>query len=258
MMKRGSTEVCEPIKRLIIKKLKKSGFDSEENRKDLYDWVFTGINQNFYGDEGGQIQEPEKEFLLESKEPLYKLKGFIDKCILYDNKAHIFDYKSQKMKFKGDDLTGNIQALSYVLAAKKFWPKIPKVVVEFLLLRFPRKPSQQVEFTNKELKGFEQYLAYCYNIINNFTEKLAVTNFAADKPDKRGLCQSKSGSWTCPYLKPVDYWVSLDKDGEIIKSSFTEIQGEKVEKRHYDGCPRWQGSNSTATPCESNAATGFF
>jgi hypothetical protein len=48
--------------------------------------------------------------------------------------------------------------------------------------------------------------------------------------------------WICPYQKPYDYWVLLDKDGKQIKSYYYNEkpqtgEGQTVELRSYFGCP---------------------
>lgn len=252
IMKRGAVEADEVVSRLILKHLNKSKLNTEENRGLVYGWLWTGLNAEFFGDQEFKAEPPEMEFLLESESPKYKIKGFIDKCFVSKDKIKIVDYKTSKRKFRGDDLSGNVQALTYVLAARKKWPKIKNILVQFLFLRFPRQPKQELEFDSDELTGFQHYLEYMFKLINNFDEKMSVSNFAADDMDKKNLCQAKSG-WRCPYLDPKDYYVTLNKEGSIIKSSFTELaakEGDTVEKRHYDGCPRWKGVSQT--PVQSN------
>ena len=51
--------------------------------------------------------------------------------------------------------------MAYTLAAKKHWPGY-KPTAEFLFLRFPKSPVQQLEFTEEQLKGFEYYLSYIW------------------------------------------------------------------------------------------------
>ena len=254
IMKRGSVQDNAPIKRLILKHLKKSNLNTEEYQALVYEWIWTGLNFEFFGEEGFKAEPPEMEFLIENESPKYKIKGFIDKCFVSKDRIKIVDYKTSKRKFKGDDLSGNVQALAYVLAAKRKWPKIKNVTVQFLFLRFPRQPRQDLEFDADKLTGFEHYLEYMFKTINNFTEKMSVSNFAADDMDKKNLCQAKSG-WRCPYLDAKDYYVTLDENGQIAKSSLTEFppkEGVKTEKRHYEGCPRWKNAGENATQASSN------
>ena len=57
----------------------------------------------------------------------------------------------------------------------------------------------------------------------------------------------KIGKWRCPYLDPYDYFVIVDKSGKEINKSFKKKdlekkllpeEGQKIEERKYDGCPR--------------------
>ena len=161
----------------------------------------------------------------------------------YKDKIKIVDYKSSKRKFPAKDLSSNIQAMTYTLAAKRKWPKSAKnVEVEFLFLKFPRQPSQQVSFSKEQLDGFEHYLAYMYKIINSFTEDQAKTNYAKDKMETKFFC--KAGKhWKCPYLEPYDYYSLEDKDGNILKGAFTKEEleptksNQKIVKKRYEGCP---------------------
>jgi len=132
-----------------------------------------------------------------------------------------------------------MQGMAYSLAAKREWPDY-KPIVEFLFLRFPRSPTQTVEFSDEDLEGFEYYLEHCFSIINNYTEKVAVSRFAADYDEDKWMC--KIGSWKCPYLEPYDYYSLIGEDGEVIskslKKDFDVKDGQKVEAGRYNGCPR--------------------
>ncbi len=242
MMKRGC--LTPAIKRLVLKHAIKQKIDSEANLTMIEEMIWVGINTDFYG-KGGKLDEPEREFLLESEEPKYKIKGFIDKTILYkkENKVKIVDYKSSKGKFKDDDLTANIQAMTYTLASKKkLWPDIDNVSVEFVFLRFPKQPLQEVHIKEEELGGFEYYLEHMFKIINDFKEKDAKSNFAADSDKNKWLCKAGK-TWKCPYYDPYDYHVLLDENGAILNSAFEseklKIQkdGQTIEKRRHEGCP---------------------
>ena len=184
--------------------------------------------------------------------------GFIDKKIKYKDKIKIVDYKSSKRKFPGKDLEANVQAMAYTLAAKRKWPKSAKnVEVEFLFLKFPRQPSQQITFSKEQLDGFEHYLAYMYKIINSFTKSQAKTNYAKDKMETKFFC--KAGKhWKCPYLEPYDYYSLEDEEGNILKGAFTEDElkptkpKQKIVKKRYKGCPAHEekGSKTTEDPCD--------
>ena len=132
--------------------------------------------------------------------------------------------------------------MAYTLAAKKHWPDY-KPTAEFLFLRFPKSPVQQLEFTEEQLKGFEYYLSYAYFKINNFSEDDACSNYAADSKKSAWMC--KVGKWRCPYIDAYDYYSLQDKEGNQVASSFKKyelekikVKGQKIKKQKYEGCPR--------------------
>lgn len=254
----SSLSGSEAIARLVRKALKREEGYSEENYLLCEEMILIGLNNDFYGSKG-IVNSPEKEFLLENKKPEYKIRGFIDKPIEYEKKLKIVDYKSSKNKFSHKELKSNVQAMTYTLASKKLWPKLKNVIVEFLFLRFPRSPSQQIRFTKEQLSGFEYYLEHVYKIINNFTESDAKNNFASNQPMPKkdeGFCGplncgfakhkgqlKKDGTlmWHCPYKFDFEYYSLLDKDGNVIKNSLEkenldESKGE-IQLKAYGGCP---------------------
>jgi ATP-dependent helicase/DNAse subunit B len=247
--KAGTIKASEAVHRMVMKHLTQmeKSFDlpmtNEENTELVDDMIVVGLKCDFFG-WGGRVDKPELEFLLESKDPEYKIRGFIDKPIVYKKgkKIKIVDYKSSKYKFRGEELHSNVQAMVYTLAAQKEWPGYTPTV-EFQFLRHPKSPLQQLKFNEDQLRGLEYYLAHTFQIVNNFTEETAITNYAADKKKDSWLC--KIGKWRCPYIDPYDYFVIVDKNKEEIKKSFKkkELQnvlkkGDKIEKRTYEGCPR--------------------
>ena len=70
--------------------------------------------------------------------------------------------------------------MMYSLVARKVWPKL-KPVVQFLFLKFPEDPIQELRYQDEQLDGFELYLNELSKLINNFTEEDAKSNFAADQ-----------------------------------------------------------------------------
>ena len=109
------------------------------------------------------------------------------------------------------DLEANVQAMAYTLAAKRKWPKSAEnVQVEFVFLKFPTQPLQQIVISEEQLKGFEHYLAYMYERINNFSEKEAKSYYAAHKPETKFFCKA-GDHWKCPYLLPYDYYAVEDE-----------------------------------------------
>lgn len=234
----------------LVKKLAKKVKLDDSNYKLLNDMILVGLKHDFFG-EHGDIVKPEYSFNIESQEPKYHIRGFIDKPIKTKKEMHIIDYKSSKYKFRGDDLEANIQAMMYSLASKKLWPKL-KPIVKFLFLRFPKQPIQELIFTDEQIKGFEYYLEHINDYVDKFDENSAKANFAIDNEKNKWMC--KVGGWKCPYKDPYEYYVKLNDKNEVVETSlennFKDIKGFKVETRKYEGCPKWpqlkQGENSDA------------
>lgn len=265
IVKQSTIEASPAICRLVRKALKREGeqFLTDENYEMCDAMILVGLNQDFFGeDSGGVVESGEVEFLLESEDPKYKVLGFIDKPIVYKDgkEIKVVDYKTSKSKFKGQEITANLQAMTYTLASKKLWPKSKKVIAEFLFLKFPKQPVQEIEISKDQIAGFEYYLADLYKIINNFTEEDAKANYAAHQPyppDKVfggplscGFAKQpgqlkKDGSvmWHCSFKFPFDYHVLLDENGKQLKISKEKSElgkpksGQKIELRHYGGCP---------------------
>jgi hypothetical protein len=234
----------------LVKKLAKKVKLDDSNYKLLNDMILVGLKHDFFG-EHGDIVKPEYSFNIESQEPKYHIRGFIDKPIKTKKEMHIIDYKSSKYKFRGDDLEANIQAMMYSLASKKLWPKL-KPIVKFLFLRFPKQPIQELTFTDEQITGFEHYLEHINDYVNKFDENSAKANFAIDNEKNKWMC--KVGGWKCPYKDPYEYYVKLNDKSEVVETSlennFKDIKGFKVETRKYEGCPKWpqlkQGENHDA------------
>ena len=258
IMEAQTLDASPAVKRLVKKSLVKEEGYSEENYLLCEEMILVGLDNDFYGAKG-EVNSPEKEFLLESESPKYKFRGFIDKPVEYNKKLKIVDYKSSKSKFNKNELKSNVPAMTYTLAAQTIWPKLKNVIVEFLFLRFPKSPSQQIRFTKEQLSGFEYYLEHVYTIINNFTESDAKSNLASTKPmPKRdeGFCGplncgfakykgqlKKDGTlmWHCPFKFDFEYYSLIDADGNLLKTSFNkeDLDDSKGEIKHqsYGGCP---------------------
>lgn len=242
LIKSGTFNAAPAIKRLVCRGLKKDGFLTDENVELCDKMIQTGLKYDFFAT-GAESQDSEYEFIIDNENPRYIVKGFIDKINKYKDSIKLLDFKSSKAKFTKDEIDANLQALIYTLACrKKIAPEIKKVMVEFLFLKFPRQPVQKSpEFTDKQLSGLENYLAYIFQIINNFDEKMAVSNLAKHSEKNSWLC-GRGATWICPYKNPRDYFILKDKDDKFIKSSWSMIDpqpGQKVEIAHYDGCPAW-------------------
>ena len=247
IIKDNSIDSDKPTARLVKALAKKVGLDIEANYKLLNDMILVGLKNDFFG-ENGEIVKPEYEFDIQNENPKYHIRGFIDKPIKIKKEMHIIDYKSSKYKFRGDDLEANIQAMMYSLASKKIWPKL-KPIVKFLFLRFPKQPIQELSFSEDQIKGFEYYLEHINEYVDNFDENSAKANFAIDNDKNKWMCQI--GGWKCPYKDPYEYYVKIDENEEVVESSlngeFKNKKEFKIEKRYYQGCPKWNNSNSSKT-----------
>jgi hypothetical protein len=239
IIKKNSITGSKSITKLVQKLKIKFGLD-ESNFEILDQMIMVGLKHDFFG-KGGKIIQAEYPFELKNENPKYHIKGFMDKPIKKKKEMHIIDYKSSKYKFRGDELGANIQAMMYSLASAKIWPKL-KPVIKFLFLRFPKQPIQELTFSDDQMKGFEHYLEHINDYINNFDETSAKANFAADNDKNKWMCQV--GSWKCPYKDSYDYYVKLNDKNEIIETSLTNKfkndDNFKIEKRKYEGCPRWK------------------
>ncbi|MAF24968.1 hypothetical protein CL634_05270 [bacterium] len=256
MMKANAMEGSPTVVRLVKKFLNKNNImhdRPDDNYELISDMIMVGLHTDFYGkDQKGTLGKAEKEFCIENKKPEYKIRGFMDKCIKYKNKIKIVDYKSSKYKFRGDELDSNIQALMYSLAAKTLWPDL-KPSIEFQFLRFPRKPCQNLEFSDEEIKGFQTYLEHINKHINSFSEEDSETNFAKDNQKSRWMCGI--GKWVCPLKSEFKYYSLIDKNEKQIKSSLQEEELKKIKKRGqkiivktYEGCPKWKNEGEADDP----------
>lgn len=262
--KKGSIDGSEAVSRLVKKRAQKLKVDSAENLKLIDEMIVVGLKNEFFGAKGAKVLPPEFEFRIENERPKYNIRGFIDKPIDYpaDQRMEITDYKSSKEKFKGEELKSNTQAMMYSLAAKKSWPD-RRPIIKFVFLRFPKQPTQILEFSDAALSGFEHYLSFINKKINNFDQKAARSNFAADQPMEKGggfkgpiVCGfakekgqlKKDGTlmWHCPVKFAFSYYVLKNENGEVVKSSFEDDlspgKSETVEKLSYPGCPRFSSS----------------
>lgn len=254
--KASDTNASPAVIRLIVKQLHQYEAFNEENYDMILEMILVGLNNDFYC-KGKALGEAEKRFDLTNEDPPYRIMGFMDKYAIdkKNSTVSIVDYKSSKKKFRGEELESNAQAMMYSLAARKLWPKVKRRIVDFLFLRFPRQPVQKLEFSDEQLRGFEFYLSHIHEQINNFTEELAKTNYAADNPKVRWLCGPAKSGWICPLHKPFDYYVLLDKSSRIVKTSHkkSELTLKKehtIEERHYTGCPRFNGSGGSCSSME--------
>lgn len=240
---------CE---RLVRKTMKKEGVAGEENFDMINDFIITGLNFDYFI-EGYDLLDPELAF--DIKNDRYHIIGFIDKLGIKGSIAKIVDYKTSKQKPSGEEKKFNIQGLMYQLAIATLYPQVKKSFVDFLYLKFKKKPKEVFSVSNDTLKGFEEYLAHVTEVLQDFTFEKATSNFAKNDFLKKNLCGTResrfkddgSPKWRCPHLMPFDYFVIVD-DGKDVKSAMTKEElkpkeNQKIEKRRYKGCVAFYPEN---------------
>ena len=262
------------IKRLVMKHAVREQVDDPENIELIKEMTYNGLTYDFFG---GDLGKPTKEFsekdfeiIKNDGEVSYKIRGFIDKLFLYKKKkfALIRDFKTSKSVFKGKDATDNLQDLMYSLAVKNLFPEYSKRVSEFLFLKFDLDSEssnsglmQMKPLDNEELYGFELQLTEIQRYLDNFSEKHARCNFAANKgfpndgsftgkllcgfaKEKGELKLDGSPKWHCSMKFDFFYYHVKNKDGDVIASYFEEDFTEDLvpddctyEIKYYEGCP---------------------
>ena len=254
---KAKTIVGSSIEKLVRHYAKKEELVlTQENLLKIDQMLLVALNTEFIL-ENAKFIEAELKFDIKNEDPIYYIKGFMDKTWMRGDEVIIDDYKSSKVKFKGSDSESNLQSLVYSLAALKLWPgKKPRV--RFIFLQHPKDPIMECTFSEDALAGFEYYLEEVQKKVNNFTEKDAKKGLAYNKGmPKDGsfsgmlMCGrakfpgelKKDGinpQYFCPYKFPFEYYI-VKKDGQF-KYSTKKIdvvlkEGETIEKAHYGGCP---------------------
>lgn len=249
----------KPVERLVRRLMAKEGLGEKDNKdQDNYSLISSmivfGLSHDFYLS-GKELEVAETEIKINT--PRFKLIGYIDKLARdKDGSLHIYDYKSSA----GNEDDHSLQALTYALWAKK--DRNTNSVVKFVFLRFPDDPEKEYRFTEQELDGFEEYLAYLYPKLIKFSEDDARSNFARHiEPPEKGFggklqCGfsykkdqlKKDGKpyYACEYKFSFDYFVALNEAGEEIGSAKTQEELTNLDgcvsmrRRNYTGCPAWK------------------
>lgn len=259
LLKDDTIRSIPAIEKLVKKRIIKEKLPvNEESFNKIDKMILVGLKSDFKP-KNCVLIEPEYKFDISTDR--FRIKGFMDKPFFYGKtKVLIDDYKTSKVKFKGEEKDSNVQALMYSYAAKTIWPNLSPVV-RFIFLQFPKDPIMSLEFNNDTLKGFEEYLAFTQKKVECFDECSAKSNFAADYWPEDGsfhgklLCGmakqprqlKKDGTkmFACEYKFAFDYW-EVTKDGKYVYSVRDELdlkplkEGEVVQKKRYNGCPRHQ------------------
>ena len=241
--KDGNINNCKSINRLIA--IYKSKYNiSDILISEINGMIMVAINNiDFFFNGAIQKFKPEHRFLIKLAD--FEIKGFIDDLAEYPERFVIRDFKSRGQRFKKNELPDNFQASVYQLYV---WETFKKpAIVQFVLLRFPptkRTPDKHVQIveekTGEELEGFKVYLKYIGGVMNNFGYDDSIKSFCKDE----GFCK-----YVCQFKSPFDYKILLDSEGKILKTVRMEekleaINGQKIEIKHFSGCPKWHGINN--------------
>ena len=271
ILKKKNAFASQAVKRLILKHVNAKKLNSPENIEDIKEMVYKGLLYDFFGNKYGKpssvISEKEFEITVDEEDIKYKIKGYIDKLFIYEDKSIVLirDFKTNKKKYEGKEVTDNLQDNMYTLAIKKLYPELKNIKMEFLFLKQETEEQILMEMQGKtkyEISGFEHELTEYQKYADSFTEKLASSNMAsfqgmpkdgsfggkllcgfANKPNE--LKKDGTPKWCCTYKFGFDYFVIIDKDKKIKKSSFIKkeldkyklLDGEQIIKKRYDGCP---------------------
>lgn len=245
--------------KLVNKYATKYSVGDPENLELIDSFLVTGLKTEFYGPEGTIDSFTEKEFDLEINEDdgliSFRIKGFIDRGFTIKENDSLYlecrDFKSSKHRFEEEKIKNNTQAIIYQIALSYLFPDIKLKTFKFIFLKFVNKPVQVFELYNEEqIYGYKVFLTEMQKRIDNFSEKDIPVNYAAidlkllmTRCGKEGFKVNGDPYFICNAQKPVEYYVIVNKENEIVKSAFKEADlkpktetGEKVELRKYLGC----------------------
>jgi hypothetical protein len=261
VVKAGALSGCPSVDRLTRAYMRKNKLPvGNPAIYELIDkMILVGLKNDFFV-KGGTLVKPEYEFNILNQDPVYLIKGFIDKPFIKGKKIIVDDFKSSKKKFEGEDVESNLQALIYSLACTKIWPEL-EPEVRFIFLQFPDDPIMKVKFTKEQLKGLEYYLTDIQKRLNGFSLEKAYSNMASNQDipttgEFKGklLCGfakkpgqlKKDGSlmFACPMKWEKKYFV-VKRGDKVIKSYLNKEdivlkEGDVIEDAFYNGCPSYR------------------
>ena len=256
----GTLSGSPSVHRMTLALMRKNKLTYTPEIYELIDkMILVGLKSDFFI-KGGTLVKPEYEFNILNQNPVYLIRGFMDKPFIKGKKIIIDDFKSSKKRFEGEDIESNLQALIYSLASTKVWPElIPEV--RFIFLQFPDDPIMKVKFTTEQLNGLEYYLADIQKKLDGFSLEKAYSNMASNQDipttgEFKGklLCGfakkpghlKKDGSimFACPMKWPRKYWV-VKRGDKVIKSHINKEdavlkEGDVLEEAFYEGCPSYR------------------
>lgn len=257
---------CIPsIKRMVDILARREEVYDEENLRLINEFILTALSLDFYC-EGAEKVVSELKF--EERDDKVWILGFVDKLASYPDKIKIIDYKTQKNFFSDEELEFNVQALMYVMIAKKMFPG-KKIEFEFHQLKeafegrgfkkTARNPVQKVPqecLTDDVIEGFRQWLEEFSEFLDDFTLDKAYSNFAKnDFLKNRTRCggvidqrrKSDNGLMFCCSAKyPRIYFALYEGEKLITTANFRDElekerkEGQEIRQMNYLGCPAWK------------------
>lgn len=270
IVKKQDITASKAVEKLFLSRAKKNGVDDEENVALMRQMILTGLNYDFFGENGGKVykglSEEDFDITVDEDGKRYRIRGFIDKAFFYKRgkKVKIRDFKTSKDTFKGKDLDDNLQDLMYQLAIRKKFPKVNETSSEFVFVKFDLDKKGIVEMEplkDRELEGFEHQLTVIQEQIDNFSEEVATYNLAATKgfPSDGSfggvlscgkICRTNRAGepkfdengklmpvFICEYRRPQEYYIMKNEEGKIVKSipASKEEQVKELSKQN----PNW-------------------
>jgi hypothetical protein len=281
ILKKKNAFASKSVKRLILKHVRAKNINTEEAIEDIKEMVYKGLLYDFFGTKYGApsqvISEKEFEILVTEEDISYKIKGFIDKLFIYNDKGIVLirDFKTNKKKYEGKEITDNLQDNMYTLAVKRLYPELQNIKMEFLFLKQDTESEilmQMEAKTKHEIVGFEHELTEYQKYADSFTEKTAYNYLAA----KQGIPKDKSfggkllcgfatkpnekkkdgtSKWYCTYKFPFQYFSLYNEKNELVKNAFDKKDLQKltkpnykIEEKTYQGCPCWNSQEKEEAP----------
>lgn len=261
IMEKGSAFKSAVVVRLIAKMARSmnlSEYDDKGNHNiELIDsMIMIGLSCDFYC-KGQELEKAEAEFYYEGSN--YIIRGALDK-IAKGERYTIFDYKSSERKYVGEDEEFNVQSLMYSLWFYRERKAIP--FFRFIFLRFKDDPYIDKEFTEEQIKGFEDYLVYISDYLQHFNYQKAVSNLAATKGYPKdgsfsgmlacgygkypGHIKPTTGKpyYICAFKHPKKFYFIKDYNGDVKYTTDNTHDiilenGDSFEEFSYGGCPHW-------------------
>ncbi len=252
----GTCMKVAPLWRLIRRFADRFQVGDEANLKMIDGFIMTGLRFDFLGPIGTIETVGEKEFTITVDRPedgiRYAVRGYIDKTHHVQDadglRLETLDYKSGKARFPKEKQDYNLQSFIYQLALRHLYPHIKRRLFRFSFVKFKKDPFQSSPtLSDEELDGFEVILTHLQRAMEAFNLSNASDNLAFWDQERKWLC-GKEGlkvdgtkAFICMARNPLDYWVLLDKEGEVAASALTEEElqpkdGQVVVSRHYPGC----------------------